>query len=250
MDLLGTVPDVAAPDNNNVQPVMLLAAAQESEREAIQRRQAELKLSGLNGSDAAGQRDLLFRPGVDDPSIRDVLNAAGHQGIAHRLAWFSNLREGSNEYQQFMDGATVLDWPGSADPLSTERASGKVLLNWVLGKHEPGSVMFESHLVSLQTWHAMSPDSNLTNAEVLDRIVGHAKEWFTAAQDSGSYVPLGKLAGHLIPDAFSRAHVARNESGEVLFFQSYQTQDSDAHSQADGPLYFAGQKDSYKTADQ
>jgi hypothetical protein len=92
----------------------------------------------------------------------------------------------------------------------------------------------------------MSPDSSLTNAQVLDKIVGHAREWYTSAQDSGSYVPLGKLAGHLIPDSFSAGHVARNESGEVLFFQGYGAQDSSAHSKADGPLYIANGKHSYK----
>jgi hypothetical protein len=74
--------------------------------------------------------------------------------------------------------------------------------------------------------------SQFTNAQVLDKIVGQATEWYQQAQTEGNIFHVGKLL-HMIQDSYSQSHVVRNTLGDVVVFQSYQDQDAHAHGTAD-----------------
>jgi|GEM_PF-5211233 len=97
------------------------------------------------------------------------------------------------------------------------------------------SLTYRSHRGDLQWWHAMYYDEK-TPSQLRNKIIGRA---FRLAQKSGETEDCrekGFLLGqvlHTIQDAFSRAHVERNELGEVIWFMSYNDQDSHKHGEAD-----------------
>lgn len=99
-------------------------------------------------------------------------------------------------------------------------------------EHREGTLANRSHHGDLQFWHSMASGDDLTNAQVLDKIVRQAGEWYQQGLDSNSLFPVGKLL-HMVQDSYSASHVVRDDKDRIMKFQNYSAQDPKLHGVAD-----------------
>ena len=113
-------------------------------------------------------------------------------------------------------------------------AVGRIALEYA-----KSTIAYQSHLGKLQFWHSMAPEGVWTNGQVLEKILNQSRLWYDEAQDKmknghrlQGFFNFGKLL-HMVQDAFAGAHVARDEQGQILFFQGYEKQSSSDHAKGD-----------------
>ena len=99
-----------------------------------------------------------------------------------------------------------------------------------------GTLTNRSHHGDLQHWHSMA-NGEKTNQEVVDKIIGQLREWWTQGVESRSDFELGRII-HVVHDAHSASHVARDKNGGILFFQNYNEQDAGLHGEADQAAFW------------
>jgi len=142
------------------------------------------------------------------------------------------------EYKQFLRGVVWNDFPSNggylgSTPKSTFGLVLDVLAHDMFGVKTLGN---DSHYGDKQIWHSMAPVGTWTNAQVLEKIIDQAREWYNSALANGrgayAFGQLGKLS-HILQDAYSGSHVDRDKELQVKGFQSYDQQSGHAHGNAD-----------------
>jgi hypothetical protein len=95
---------------------------------------------------------------------------------------------------------------------------------------------YDAHYGDKQIWHSMAPVGTWTNAQVLEKIIDQARDWYNSALSNGrgayAFGQLGKLS-HILQDAYSGAHVDRDKDRQVRGFQGFGQQSVHAHGIAD-----------------
>ncbi len=121
----------------------------------------------------------------------------------------------------------------------------KITRKWI----DKNSIVYKSHFGEYQFWHSMAPPGDFTNAQVVDKIVEQAKEWYDKAQEIEKankekakqlnlyhyygLFHIGKIL-HMVQDSYSPSHVHREDStGDIIQIQSYTEQDEHKHGEPD-----------------
>lgn len=148
-----------------------------------------------------------------------------HEKITQQAAKNANIR-----FSSAMDKGVA--WPDV--PCQDPKAVKVCYAGTGWNEHREGTLANRSHHGDLQFWHSMAPKSDkaLSNAEVVDKIVAQAKEWYTEGVTERNDFPIGKML-HMVQDSYSASHVIRDKEGRVQQFQGYDAQDAHAHGHAD-----------------
>lgn len=101
----------------------------------------------------------------------------------------------------------------------------------ITGEHD-GSLTGRSHFGDLQELHAMADERGIEATKTKSEIVSAIVEMYkltTAKDDQGNFLlPQSVRDGligsalHIIQDSFAQGHVWRNESGQIIMFQTYE----------------------------
>jgi hypothetical protein len=68
---------------------------------------------------------------------------------------------------------------------------------------DKSALVYRSHFADLQYWHSMAPSTTMTNAQVLEKIIAQAREWYSNALSQNNIFHIGKL-NHMVTSCIAR----------------------------------------------
>jgi hypothetical protein len=183
----------------------------------------------------SGFRSLEYKHGIDEGQLQSVFDTGGHSFLALKSfqAVYGPLsRRDDPSFTPYRLGFYWPDFP-TDDPNSGKvRHFFSFALGYLKGLGE-NSVVYRSHYGDLQFWHSMTPTSAMTNAQVLEKIIAQAREWYGDAISQNNVFHIGKL-NHMVTDAYPRGHVLRDTKDNVVSFRTYNAANKEqGHSRQD-----------------
>ncbi|MGG6231128.1 hypothetical protein [Tenacibaculum sp. SDUM215027] len=205
-------------------------------------------------------RELLFvEDDSDDQGIVTLKNGKNitveffkirGQGAVHENITKQAAKIAGVKYDYRLDEGCA--WPDV--PCGNENSVETCYYKTWKEEHTEGTMAYRTHHGDLQFWHSMSPSNELTNQEVVDKIVNQAKKWYMKAKEvekehvklskvypNYSYLKkenyfglfhIGKIL-HMVQDGYSESHIVRDKKGFITNIQSYNNQDTHKHGKSD-----------------
>jgi RHS repeat-associated protein len=194
----------------------------------------------INGVDVLGRWKILDIPFISAPRHEALsLSALYSSGVLS--LYYGNESANKKLKDSIVAGVRLVDMPdGIATSLTILGLNdyGKYILgpltNYVVQSGIADTETFATHYGPNQYWHAMV--YNETNPasfrlKMISWIVGLVQE-FREKGDCFDMMKLG-MALHTIQDSYSKSHVQRTNSYEILGYQAYNYQDHSEHGIAD-----------------
>jgi hypothetical protein len=185
------------------------------------------RIGSMLNRTGGNQRDLLFRP-EDEGSLTPVFKTQGHNYIGVK-SWQDvfgrNPSFSDPNFRAFHFGSMYPDFP--TDDPNSGRTLGALRFGREYEFGNKDSLVQRSHFGDLSIWHSMTPSSNLTNTEVLDKIIDQQREWWNSAiaarttdRPELGFFHVGKIV-HSVTDSFPSGHTLRDSDGNVVSFRYY-----------------------------